>query len=174
MFTPVLAEFNFEELANNFGLHQEVFIAHAIAFTILVVVVVKFGLKPIMQQLEERRARIEEGEAMHARSEKELAEVKATGEKILAEAHASGKEEVEHARQTAAKLQAELTDKAAAEARTIIENAKQQAEMDTQREKESLKNEFARLVAQATAQVTGKVLSEEDHRAINAEAISKL
>ena len=32
-----------------------------------------------MQQLEERRARIEEGEAMHARSEKELAEVKAHG-----------------------------------------------------------------------------------------------
>ena len=46
--------------------------------------------------------------------------------------------------------------------------------MDTQREKEALKGEFARLVAQATAQVTGKVLSEADHRAINAEAIKQL
>ncbi|MBE6435144.1 MAG: ATP synthase F0 subunit B [Akkermansia sp.] len=173
MYTPVLAN-KLTELADKFGLHTDVFIAHAIAFTVLVIVVVKFGIKPIMQQLEERRARIEEGEAMHARSEKELAEVKATGEKILAEAHASGKEQVEHARETAAKLQAELADKAAAEARTIIENAKQQADMDTQRQKEALKSEFARLVAQATAQVTGKVLSEADHRAINAEAINQL
>ncbi|MBR3944955.1 MAG: hypothetical protein IKK15_07660, partial [Akkermansia sp.] len=85
MYTPVLAN-KLTELADKFGLHTDVFIAHAIAFTVLVIVVVKFGIKPIMQQLEERRARIEEGEAMHARSEKELAEVKATGEKILAEA----------------------------------------------------------------------------------------
>ncbi len=173
MYNPVLAN-KLAELADKFGLHTDVFIAHTIAFTILVIVVVKFGLKPIMQQLEERRTRIEEGEAMHARSEKELAEVKATGEKILADAHATGKEQIEHARETAAKLQAELSDKAASEARTIIENAKQQAEMDTQREKEALKGEFARLVAQATAQVTGKVLSEADHRAINAEAIKQL
>lgn len=174
MFQPVLAA-NLEELASKFGLqHPEVFIAHSIAFVVLVAVVVKFGLKPIMQQLEERRQRIEEAEAMHARSEKELAEVKATGEQILADAHATGKEQIEHARQTAAKLQAELSDKASAEARAIIDNAKQQAEMDTQREKDALKNEFAKLVAQATAKVTGKVLSEADHRAINAEAINQL
>ncbi len=173
MFQPVLAA-NLEELAGKFGLHSDVFIAHTIAFVVLVAVVVKFGLKPIMQQLEERRNRIEEAEAMHARSEKELAEVKATGEQILADAHATGKEQIEHARQTAAKLQTELSDKASAEARAIIDNAKQQAQMDAQREKEALKNEFAKLVAQATAKVTGKVLSEADHRAINAEAINQL
>lgn len=173
MYTPVLAN-KLTELADKFGLHTDVFIAHTIAFTILVIVVVKFGIKPIMQQLEERRARIEEGEAMHARSEKELAEVKSTGEKIIAEAHATGKEQIEHAKQTAAKLRDELTEKASVEARSIIENARQQAEMDTQREKEALRSEFARLVAQATSQVTGKVLSEADHRAINSEIIKQL
>lgn len=173
MYTPVLAN-KLTELADKFGLHTDVFIAHTIAFTILVIVVVKFGIKPIMQQLEERRARIEEGEAMHARSEKELAEVKSTGEKIIAEAHATGKEQIEHAKQTAAKLRDELTEKASIEASSIIENARQQAEMDTQREKEALRSEFARLVAQATSQVTGKVLSEADHRAINSEIIKQL
>ena len=173
MFTPVLAA-SIQELADKFGLHTDVFIAHTIAFTVLVIVVVKFGIKPIMQQLEERRARIEEGEAMHARSEKELAEVKATGEQIIADAHSTGKEEIERARQTAAKLQADLADKATQEARTIIDNAKQQAEMDVKREKDELKSEFARLVAQATAQVTGKVRSEADHRAINQEVINHL
>ncbi|MDO5471743.1 MAG: ATP synthase F0 subunit B [Akkermansia sp.] len=173
MFTPVIAA-NIQEMAGKFGLHTDIFIAHLIAFAILVAVVVFFGVKPIMKQLEERRARIEEGEAMHAQSQKELAEVKATGEQILADAHAQGKKEIEHARQTAAKVQADLTDKAAAEARTIIENARTQAELDTQREKNALKGEFARLIAVATSQVTGKVLSEADHRAINEEAIRHL
>ena len=137
-------------------------------------VVVIFGVKPILKQLEERRTRIAEGEAMHAQSQKELAELKTTSERILADAHAEGKKEIEHARQTAAKVQADLSEKAAADARAIIENARAQAEMDTQREKEALKGEFARLVAAATAQVTGKVLTEADHRAINEEAIKSL
>ncbi|MDO5469972.1 MAG: ATP synthase F0 subunit B [Akkermansia sp.] len=173
MFTPVIAA-SLQEMAGKFGLHTDIFIAHFIAFAILVAVVVIFGVKPIMKQLEERRTRIEEGEAMHAQSQKELAEVKATGEQILADAHAEGKKEIEHARQTAAKVQADLSEKAAAEARTIIENARTQAALDTQREKDALKGEFARLVAAATAQVTGKVLTEADHRAINEEAIKQL
>ena len=166
--------FDLQDFAAKFGLHTEAFIAHFIAFAIVVAVVVFFGIKPIMAQLEERRKRIEEGEAMHERSQKELADVKETGEKILAEARDSGKKELDAARQTAARLQADLSAKATAEAQTVIENAHRQAAMDSQREKEALKGEFVRLVAAATAQVTGKVLTEEDHRRINDEAINNL
>lgn len=173
MFTPFLAD-AVQEMTEQFGLHTDAFIAHTIAFFILAAVVVYFGIKPIMKQLEERRQRIEEGEAMHERSQKELAEVKITGERIVADAREEGRKQIEHARQTATKLQEDLTAKATLEARTIVSNARQQADMNTRREKEVLKGEFARLVAAATAQVTGKVLTEEDHRTINAEAISKL
>ena len=171
---PYMLAFDLQEFASKFGLHADAFIAHFIAFAIVVGVVVFFGIKPIMAQLEERRKRIEEGEAMHARSEKELADVKATGEQILTEARDTGKKELDAARQTAARLQADLTAKATAEAQTVIDNAHKQAAMDAQREKDALKGEFVRLVAAATAQVTGKVLSEEDHRRINDEAINNL
>lgn len=173
MFTPLFAA-NLQEMADKFGLHTDVFIAHFIAFAVLVAVVVFFGIKPIMKQLEERRQRIEEGEAMHARSQKELAQVEETREELLNDAREAGRKELEHARQTAARLQSELSAKASAEAGAIIDNARQQAERDSQKEKEALRSEFARLLAQATAQVTGKVLTEEDHRAINAEAINRL
>lgn len=173
MFTPLFAA-SLQEMTDKFGLHTDVFIAHFIAFAVLVAVVVFFGIKPIMKQLEERRQRIEEGEAMHARSQEELAQVEGTREKMLDEAREAGRKELEHARQTASRLQSELSAKASAEAGTIIDNARQQAERDSQKEKEALRSEFARLVAQATAQVTGKVLTEEDHRAINAEAINHL
>ena len=171
---PYMLAFDLQEFADKFGLHADAFIAHFIAFAIVVGVVVFFGIKPIMAQLEERRKRIEEGEAMHARSEKELADVKATGEQILTEARDTGKKELDTARQTAARLQADLTAKATAEAQTVIDNAHRQAAMDSQREKDALKGEFVRLVAAATAQVTGKVLTEEDHRRINDEAINNL
>lgn len=171
---PYMLAFDLQDFASKFGLHADAFIAHFIAFAIVVGVVVFFGIKPIMAQLEERRKRIEEGEAMHARSEKELADVKATGEQILTEARDTGKKELDAARQTAARLQADLTAKATAEAQTVIDNAHKQAAMDAQREKDALKGEFVRLVAAATAQVTGKVLTEEDHRRINDEAINNL
>ncbi len=173
MFTPILAA-DIQDLVTNFGLHTDAFIAHLIAFCILAAIVVCFGIKPIFKQLEERRQRIQEGEEMHTRSQQELADVKVTSEKILDEAREAGKKEVEQARQTAANLQADLSAKASAEAQAVVENAHKQAEMDTQREKDALKDEFTRLVAEATARVTGKVLSDADHRTINAEAIKSL
>ncbi len=173
MLHPVLAT-SVGELFDQFGLHTEAFIAHLIAFIIIATIIGVFGIKPVMKQLEERRKRIEEGEAMREQSEKELAEVKQQSERILDEARDSGKQEIDRARASAARIQADLTAKAGAEAQSIIANARSQASLDTEREKQALRADFARLVALTTAQVTGKVLSEADHRAINAEAISKL
>lgn len=165
---------SFSEMVDQFGLHTEAFIAHFIAFIILAAVVVLFGIKPVMRQLEERRHRIEEGEAMHARSERELAEVQERSAGIVDKAHSQAKEELEHARQLAENLHNERMAKAENDARTILHNAHQQAEIDTRRQEEALREQFANLLAQATQQVTGKVLTEEDHRIINAEAINHL
>lgn len=173
MYTNILAA-NVEELPAQFGLHTEAFIAHLLAFIIIVSVVVFFGIKPVMKQLEERRKRIEEGEAMHARSEKELAEAHSRGEGIVNEARDQAKSELEHARELAANLRDDLSAKAEADAEAIKRQARAQAEMEARLQEDALRHKFAELVAQATAQVTGKVLTEEDHRAINAEAISRL
>ena len=172
MFTPLLADS--ASIIDKFGLHTEAFIAHFVAFTILALVVVFVGIKPVMKQLEERRKRIEEGEEMHARSEQELAGAKAEGEGIIDDARGQAKAELEHARQVAAGLRDDLAAKADAEAKTILDNARCQAEIDARRQEDALRSKFAELVATATAQVTGKVLTEADHRAINAEAINHL
>lgn len=174
MYISILAESSGAALVDKFGLHTEAFIAHLIAFTILALVVVFAGIKPVMKQLEERRKRIEEGEEMHARSEQELASAKERGEGIVDEAREQAKLELEHMRKVAAGVREDLTAKADAEAKTILDNARRQAEMDARLQEDALRSKFAELVAQATVQVTGKVLTEQDHRAINAEAISHL
>lgn len=173
MYMTILAA-DVSELPAKFGLHTEAFIAHLIAFIIIVAVVVCFGVKPVMKQLDERRKRIEEGEAMHARSEKQLAEVRVQSETIIDAARDQAKAELERARQVAADVRNDLTAKAESEAQAILQNAQAQAAINTRHQEDALRSKFAELVAQATAQVTGKVLTEADHRAINAEAISHL
>ena len=51
---------------------------------------------------------------------------------------------------------------------------RQLAELEQQKEREALKEQFGQLVALAAAQVTGKMLTEEDQRRINREAIDSL
>ncbi len=165
---------NIQELVDQFGLHTDAFIAHAIAFTLLAAVVVFFGIKPITAQLEERRRRIEEGEAMREESERVLADVQASSQGIIDEAQAKGQEQLQQAKANASRLEEEAAAKAAADARNLMDNAKKQADFDAQQQKEALRQEFARLLASATSQVTGKVLSPSDHEAINAEAIKQL
>lgn len=163
-----------DEITENFGLRTEAFLAHFIAFVILAAVVVFFGIKPVMRQLEERRKRIEEGEAMHAQSEKELAEVQTRGEGIVNEARGRAKSELAHARELADKIREERIAAASEEAKNILKSAQEQAQIEARRQEEELRAEFAHLLAQATQQVTGKVLTEADHRVINAEAINQL
>ncbi len=173
MYSPLLSS-ALTNLVDKFGINTDAFLAHAIAFTILVIIVVKFGIKPIAAQLEERRKRIEEGEQMRAESEKILADVKHAGDGIMAEAREKSEQQIEHAREIANNIQDEATTRASNEAQNIINNARKQAELESQQQRDALRADFTRLVAEATTQVTGKVLSDNDHRLINEEAIKQL
>lgn len=173
MHTFVLADIT--ETLDAFGITSwEPFAAHLIAFIVVVILLRVFAFKPIQAMLEKRRERIIEGENMRAESERRLAGAHDEETRILAGAREEGRQNLARAKETAEKVLAEKTDEASASARQIIERSREAAELEAQRDREHLKAEFGRLVAQATAQVTGKVLTEEDHRRINAEAISQL
>ncbi len=173
MIAPLIAA-SIQQFTDKFGLNVDSFVAHSIAFTLLVIVVVTFGIKPIAAQLEERRKRIEEGELMRTESERSLAEVKIESEKILTAARDKGEAQLDHARELATQVHSDASERASQEAKNILENARKQAALESQQEKDALRADFARLVAEATVQVTGKVLSENDHRLINDEAIKQL
>lgn len=163
------------ETIDAFGLTAwEPFAAHLIAFIVVVILLKAFAFKPIQAMLEKRLERIVEGENMRAESERRLAGAHDEELRIIAEAREEGRQNLAKAKETAEKVLAEKTGEASASAHQIIQRSREAAELEAQRERERLKAEFGRLVAQATAQVTGKVLTEEDHRRINAEAISQL
>lgn len=152
----------------------EPFVANLIAFIVMVVILRVVAFKPIQNMLEKRRQRIIEGEEMRAESEQQLADVQKTTKEMVAKAAKDGLRQIEEAKQAADRLIAEKEAEAGKLGRDIIEKSKEAAELEARQAKEELKGEFARLVAMATAGVTGKVLSEEDHAKINREVIDSI
>ena len=148
----------------------EPFVANLIAFILMVVILRYLAFKPIQNVLEKRRQRIEEGEE----SERQLASVKEQTHEMLVEAGEKGQEKIDAAKAAAARLLEEQEAEASRKAEEIIKKARQLAELEQQKEREALKEQFGQLVALAAAQVTGKVLTEEDQRRINREAIDSL
>ena len=130
----------------------EPFVANLIAFILMVAILRYLAFKPIQNVLEKRRRRIEEGEEMREESERQLASVKEQTHEMLVEQEAEASRKAEE----------------------IIKKARQLAELEQQKEREALKEQFGQLVALAAAQVTGKMLTEEDQRRINREAIDSL
>ena len=148
----------------------EPFVANLIAFILMVVILRYLAFKPIQNVLEKRRQRIEEGEEMREESERQLASVKEQTHEMLVEAG----EKIDAAKAAASRLLEEQETVASQKAEEIVRKARQLAELEQQKEREALKEQFGQLVALAAAQVTGKMLTEEDQRRINREAIDSL
>ena len=151
----------------------EPFVANLIAFILMVVILRYLAFKPIQNVLDQRQ-KTKEGEEMREESERQLASVKEQTHEMLVEAGEKGQEKIDAAKAAASRLLEEQETVASQKAEEIVRKARQLAELEQQKEREALKEQFGQLVALAAAQVTGKMLTEEDQRRINREAIDSL
>jgi F-type H+-transporting ATPase subunit b len=134
----------------------------------------KFAFGPIQTILEQRRARIAEGEEKLKRIEKQLAESEQTTAAAIAKANEDAVRLINEAKQGAAAFSEQKAQEAISQAQQILAKAEAAAKADRDRLSSELKREFGRLVATTTAQVTGKVLSNDDQKRINDEALAKI
>jgi F-type H+-transporting ATPase subunit b len=145
-----------------------------VCFGLTFFVLRRYAFGPVQAAIDARRDRIREAidEADKARAEarKLLEEHRALiqsargdAEKILSEARRVGESQQERMRE---ELEAERQ-------RRLEETAKQ-IESETRRALEQIRAEVAELTLLATTKVTGKVLTDEDHRRVIDEAIGEL
>jgi F-type H+-transporting ATPase subunit b len=134
----------------------------------------KFAFGPIQTILEQRRTRIAEGEEKLKRIEKQLAESEQTTAAAIAKANEDAVRLINEAKQGAAAFSEQKAQEAISQAQQILAKAEAAAKADRDRLSSELKREFGRLVATTTAQVTGKVLSNDDQKRINDEALAKI
>ena len=172
--STVLAAGAFTKILNDFGVTGPLFIAQVINLIIVLFVLKKFAFGPIQAMLEQRKNRIAEGEEKLKRIETQLAESEERTSAAIEEANATSKRLIEEAQESASALTEQKTQEAIASAQGILAKAEDAAKAERAQMQAELKSEFGRLVAATTANVTGKVLSDDDNKRINEEAVASI
>ncbi|MBK1827908.1 F0F1 ATP synthase subunit B [Haloferula rosea] len=157
-----------------FGWHPWYFLAQLINFFLVIFVLKKFAFGPIQEILEQRRNRIAEGEEKLKRIERQLAESEETTAAAIAKANEDAQRLITEAKESAAALSESKAQEAVAQAQLILSKAEAAAKAERAQIASELKKEFGRLVTSTTAQVTGKVLTDDDQSRINQEALAKV
>lgn len=148
-------------------------LAQIAAFLIFLVLFWKFASKPLLNMLDERQARVQEGleaaqkmqdqlQATAARNDEVLAEARRQAQDILAQAREQGDASIARAREEAAKQSDEYMARAQATLRAETEQARQQ-----------LRNEVADLAVLAAGNIVRKELDPKAQAALIEETLSE-
>ncbi|MBT8043872.1 MAG: F0F1 ATP synthase subunit B [Verrucomicrobiae bacterium] len=157
-----------------FGVNTPFFIAQLVNFIIVLIVLKKFAFTPIQEMLEHRRNRIAEGEEKLKRIEQQLAESEQRTQEAIDKANADAARLINEAKESAASLTEKKAQEAVASAQQILAKAEEAAAAERKTMQNELKKEFGRLITTTTANVTGKVLDEDDQKRINEEALASV
>jgi len=170
----ILGAGDITELAGRFGIWWPFLLAQLVNFALVIFVLYKFAFGPIQAILEQRKNRIAEGEEKLKRIEKDLAETEETTTAAIEKANADAQRLIDEAKESATTIVEQKTKEADVEARNIIAKAKESAKSEQERVLAELKAEFGKLVTDATANVTGKVLNKDDKARINKESLAAI
>ena len=158
------------ETAETFGLSWWLFISQCISFAIVAFLLHKFAYQPILNVLEVRRRKIEEGLANAEKIKIQLAEAQATSSDIVQKANAEAQKMIEEARSSAKIIGERQAQQAVSEAEQIIAKAREASTQERDRLLVELRREVTRLVIDTTSKVTGKILTAEDQLRLSEEA----
>ena len=145
-----------------------------IAFLITFFVLKRFAFGPIQAMIDERRERIRQSldEADHAREEaRRLLEEHRS---LIAQARGDAEEILAEARRVADSTRDRVREEAEADRQRRLEETRRQVEAETRRALEQIRAEVADLTLIAATKVTGKSLTDADHRRLIEESIREL
>lgn len=162
------------QIAETFGWNPTLFFSQLISFLLVAFLLHKFAYGPILQVLAERRQKIADGIASADRARAELANTQSKIQEMLGQAGLQANKIIEEAREAAARVGEQETQKAIATANDIIAKAKLANESELVRLKGELRREFGRLVVSAAGRASGKILTPDDQNRLAEEANRQL
>jgi F-type H+-transporting ATPase subunit b len=162
------------EVARTFGVDWPHLLAQVVSFGIVCLILYAFAYKPILRMLETRREQIGAGLAHAEEIRTRLAQIEIERDAMITAAAVDARQLIEDARGAAARVAARELTKANLAAEHIIVRAREAAARERASIRAELTREVGRLVVAATATVTGKVLTAEDHRRLAEETARQL
>ena len=145
-----------------------------VSFGITFFVLRRYIFGPVQQAIDARRERIRQ-----ALEEADKARAEARGlleehRSMMRRARGDAEEILAEARRIAESQRERMRDELEADRQRRIEDTTKQIEAETRRALEQIRTEVAELTLEATTKVTGKVLTDEDHRRLIEDAIREL
>jgi F-type H+-transporting ATPase subunit b len=156
------------------GLDWRQLLTQLISFSIVFFVLWRFAYKPIFSMLQARKEKIAEALANAEKIKTDVARTETERQKILADAGDKANKLIDEARQAAARVREQETQKAIAAAEQIVVKAREASAQERQQMLGELKREVGRLVVQTTTAVTGKILTPEDQNRLAQETEKQL
>ena len=153
------------------GLNLPGLIAQLVNFTILLIVLRLFLFKPIMKVVDERKRRIEEGLQASEQAAHAAEQSQDESRRVLEEARAEGRELIQRAQETSGRLREELETQARRDADQIVERARAEMALESQRAIQALRSEFADLTVRAAERVVGQSLDRDAHQRLIDEVL---
>jgi F-type H+-transporting ATPase subunit b len=158
----------------HFGVEPKFILFQLISFLVVLVVLYKFGIKPVVATMEERNKKIESGLKHAEEMQAKLAATQQETAGLIRKAQADATRIVEEARKTAKDYLDRQTQEASTKANEILTKAQQAIELEHKKMLADARQEIARLVVATTERVLAKKLSDSDRAAYNDTAAKEL
>jgi F-type H+-transporting ATPase subunit b len=158
------------ELIQSLGIDYKILIAQLINFAVLVFVLYKFGYKPMLAFLDERKNKIEEGVVNAEKAQAKLEEISEKEKQIVKDAKKEALELINDAKNQADEKRKDLLSKAKKEISVIVADEKDEIRKEKQEIVNDVKKEISSLVIVALE----KVLDEKIDKNRDKEIIKKI
>jgi F-type H+-transporting ATPase subunit b len=145
-------------------------IVQMIVFIVLIWFTMKFVWPMILGPMEERARKIATGLAAGEKGQQELAQARDRADAIVREARERATQIVEQAQRQANDLVEQAKGTATSEGARLVEQAKQQIELETSHAREALRREVATIAVSAASKVLEREINPQTH----ADLLNKL
>jgi F-type H+-transporting ATPase subunit b len=162
------------QIFTTFGVTWPKFIAQLILFLIVYFVLSKYAFGPIIKMFQERRNRIEEGQANAEKIKQQLAEAEVRYQEMLDKANAEAQRLIDEARKSGEAITQKQLQQAIKQAEDIVTKANESIVTERAKMVAEVKKEMVGLVVDTTAKVTGKVLTPDDQKRLNDETLRQI
>jgi len=144
-----------------------------LAFLILLFLLRRFAYGPVVRTLDDRANRIRESMEQAEQIKADNAAAAQRASQIIAEAQSQTRDMLSQAQQMSQRTIAAAQSEAREQREKLLADAHKQIEVDTQRAKDELRREVARLAIMAASKVVGKSLDTPDHYRLVDEALAE-
>ena len=155
------------------GINLPVLVAQTVNFVVLLTLLKLFVYKPVLNMLDQRRARIEEGLNAAQRGQESAAEAEKAAQTELENARRDGQNIVQNAQQVAQRLQEEGRAAAAQQTEAMLERARSEIALERDQAIAELRREFADLTIAAAEKIIGQSLDRGAHQRLIEQALAE-